>query len=189
MSPRRQLCLAAIGLGAALASAASGARAECTSENSIVLVPKNFTVQEVAYRQVQDAPVRATLWSNRLGPRNIDSSKEALPKDAWTPVTFQNPAQFSLDHSRDWKLGVAAMSSEDGEFNRAFDCVEQELHANGSEPYGYYVLNFIPRVSDPGKVGFQVRVQLHKGPIPVPRPQKEAKLKAQISAPAEKLHK
>jgi hypothetical protein len=188
MSPKRQRWLAAVWLPLCAASLASGARAmECTSENASVMIPKNVSVESISYMQMQDAPVRAILWSNRLGPRTVDNTQDTLPKGGWMPVAVQNPPQFGLNRDKSWKLGIDAMSSDSGEFNKAFDCVVQELHANGAYPYGYYVLSFIPKVSDPGKPGFLVKVQLHKGPLPPPpRPPKVAAAKPAAAAPLAK---
>jgi hypothetical protein len=153
---------------AALAGPALAQMQTCTSDGYEMEIPKGYGIWSVEYRQVQDPPVRATLWSERLGPRTIDNTVTATPKGDWTPVAIADPAEVTPDNHKTWKLGVDALFADGGDYSKSFECVAKELHPNGGDPWGYYILSYIPRESDPGQVYFQVRVILHRGPNPPP---------------------
>lgn len=170
MRPNRRR-LAATLLSVCVSAPASTALAMgCSSEGAVVKVPKHYSIASIEYQQMSDAPpVRATLWSERLGPRTVDGTKEALPKGVWTPVQLQDPAAFQ-EHDKDWHMGVSALYSDPnvGEYSKAFECVDRELHANGADPWGWYLLSYVPHGSTPGQAGFQVRVRLQRGPLGQP---------------------
>lgn len=170
MSPNRLRGLAIMLFLGASALAGPGF-AMCSSEGASVVVPKGYSVSAVDYQQVLDLPVRATLWSQRLGPRTTDVTREALPRGVWTPAAYQDQAQFQADH-KSWKMGVSAIYADsDSDYSKSFDCVLQELHANGANPYGWYLLSYVPHERDVGQVAFLVRIQLQKGRLrPPPKP-------------------
>ena len=119
--------------------------------------------------QPADVPVRVTLWTERLGPRTTDDTMTGLQKGVWAPAAIANPAGLQHNDDRNWRLGFDALYAEsDNNYSRPFECVTEELHANGPDPWGYYVLKFIPHELDPSLVGLQVRVTLHRGPIQWP---------------------
>jgi hypothetical protein len=169
--PNRWGRLAAILLSVCASAPASAALAMCSSEGAAVFVPKGYSIASIEYQQVADAPpVRATLWSDRLGPRTVDGTMEAMPKGEWTPVQFQDPAEFQ-EHDKDWRMGVQALYSDPsvGDYSKEFECVNRELHAHGDDPWGWYVLDYLPHESAPGQVGFRVRVRLQRGPLRQPK--------------------
>lgn len=175
MSPNRWRCLAAMLLSVCVTAPASAALAMgCTSEGAVVRVPKGYSIAEVDFQQLPDAPpVRATVWSERLGPRTVGSTLEALPKGVWTPVPLLNVPEYQVNGDKDWRMGVSALYADtagSGDFSRSFDCVDRELHANGADPWGWYLLSFIPHESSPGVQAFQARVRLQRGPIRPPKP-------------------
>ncbi len=153
-----------------LAMAGSAHALDCDSERDGLFIPKGYMITDVEYMQAQDATAQATLWSQRFGPRTTDNIKTGLPKGAWQTVGIVDPAQFQLNPRKDWHMGVSALYSEGGEPSKPFECVTHELHANGADPYGYYIVNYIPHESDPGQIDFQVKVTLHKGPVRTPKP-------------------
>ena len=143
----------------------------CAPDGPILFIPKHYSVQSVAYMQAADVPVRVTLWTERLGPRTTDNTMTGLPKGVWTPAQISNPAGLQNNDDKTWRLGFDALYAESGtgsDYNKPFECVGLELHANGPDPWGYYVLKFIPHELDPSIVGVQARVTLRRGPIQWP---------------------
>jgi len=172
-APRTLITAAVLAGSAALACPA--AAQVCAPDGFIVRVPKHYSVQSIDYMQAGDAPVRITLWTERLGPPTTDVTVSGLQKGIWTPAGVANPAGMQVNDDKSWRLGFNALYAEGaaGDYSKPFECVGQELHANGPDPWGYYVLTFIPHGLEPGQVDFQVRVSLRKGPIQWPRPPKE----------------
>jgi hypothetical protein len=143
----------------------------CAPDGAVVFVPKHYSVQSIQYMQAGDAPVRITLWTDRLGPRTTDNTMTSPPKGIWTPSAITNPIGFQVNDDKSWRLGFDALYAEtDGDYAKPFECVGLELHANGPDPWGFYVLKFIPHALDPAQVAFEVRVSLRRGPIQWPRP-------------------
>ena len=168
-APRNLITAAVLAGSAALAWPA--AAQVCAPDGPILFIPKHYSVQSVDYMQAADVPVRITLWTERLGPRTVDNTMTGLQKGVWTSSHISNPAGLQHNDDRNWRLGFDALYAEAGtgsDYNKPFECVGQELHANGPDPWGYYVLKFIPHELDPALVGFQVRVTLIRGPIQWP---------------------
>ena len=157
-------------LAATAALARPAAAQVCAPDGSIVYVPKHYSVQSIEYMWAGEAPVRVTLWTERLGPRTTDNTMMNLPKGIWAPVTIANPVGMQVNNDKSWRLGFDALYAESGSggYSKPFECVGAELHANGPDPWGYYVLKFIPHELDPSLVDFQVRVMLRRGGIQWP---------------------
>jgi hypothetical protein len=174
---------------ALLAGAAGPAAAQaCDPAGYQIEAPKGYSVAKIEYRQLGDQPVRATLWSERLGPRTTDHTVQDLPRGEWTPAVISDPAVMQVNH-KPWRMGVEALWTDGENPAKPFECVAQELHPNGVDPWGFYLLNFIEREADPGRVDFQVRVTLQKGPLrPPPKPvrAKAAPAKATVKPPPPK---
>jgi hypothetical protein len=165
----RTLITAAVLAGSAAAVCPAAAQI-CAPDGPVVFMPKHYSVQDIQYMQAGDAPVRVTLWTERLGPRTTDGTMTSPPKGIWTPARIMNPAGMQVNDDKNWRLGFDALYAEgDGDFSKPFECVSAELHANGADPWGFYVLKFMPHALEPGQVGFQVRVSLHRGPIQWPK--------------------
>ena len=171
-SPARTLIAAALLAGSA-ALAGPVAAQVCTPAGYQIEAPKGYSVAKIEYRQVSDTPVRATLWSERLGPRTTDHTVSGLAKGDWTPAAIADPGMLQVDR-HPWRMGIAALYTDaDTSASRPFECVSQELHPNGMDPWGYYVMSFIEHESDPSRVDFQVRVTLQRGALrPPPKPAK-----------------
>jgi hypothetical protein len=164
----RTLITAALLAGSA-AFACPAAAQICAPEGPTLFVPKHYSVQGVDYMLAGYQPVRITLWTERLGPRTTDNTMSGLQKGVWTPAAIANPAGLQHNDDKNWRLGFDVLYAESGGgFSRPFECVTQELHANGPDPWGYYVLKFIPHEFDPSQADLQVRVTLRRGPIQWP---------------------
>jgi hypothetical protein len=165
----RTLITAAVLAGSAALACPAGAQI-CAPDGGVVYIPKHYSVQDIQYMQAGDAPVRVTLWTERLGPRTTDNTMTSPPKGIWTPSAIMNPIGLQVRDDKPWRLGFDALYAEnDGDYAKPFECVGLELHANGPDPWGFYVLKFIPHALDPSQVDFQIRVSLRKGPIQWPK--------------------
>lgn len=170
-APRILITTAVLAGSAALAC--SAAAQICAPEGPVLFIPKHYSVQSIEYMQAGDAPVRVTLWTNRLGPQTTDNTMAGLQKGIWTPSNVSNPSGLQVNDDRDWRLGFDVLYAESGsDYSKPFECVGRELHANGSDPWGFYLLRFIPHELDPGQQDFLVRVTLHRGQIKFPQAQK-----------------
>jgi hypothetical protein len=182
--------LTAVALLAGSAALAGPAAAQfCTPAGFQIEVPKGYSVQKIEYLRLADAPVRATLWSERLGPRTTDDTVSDLPKGDWTAAQVADPAVLQYK-GRPWRMGVeAAYTGGDAPVVRPFECVVQELHPSGTDPWGYVLMSFIEREADPGRVDFQVKVTLHRGPLVWPKPVKTKAVAVTAVKPAPPLAK
>ena len=94
----RTLITAAVLAGSA-ALACPAAAQVCAPDGPIVFIPKHYSVQSIEYMLAGDAPVRVTLWTERLGPRTTDDTMagQQLPKGVWVPAQIANPAGLKTE--------------------------------------------------------------------------------------------
>jgi hypothetical protein len=170
-APRTLITAALLAGSAALACPA--AAQVCAPDGPIVFIPKHYSVQSIEYMLAGDAPVRVTLWTERLGPRTTDNtmSGQQLPKGVWVPAQIANPAGLQKNDDKNWRIGFDVLFADSGiDYSKPFECVSQELHADGPNPWGYYMLRFIPHELDPGTVDFMVKISLRRGAIRFEKP-------------------
>ena len=135
-APRTLITAAVLAGSAALACPA--AAQICAPEGPIVFIPKHYSVQSIDYMQAGDAPVRITLWTERLGPRTTDNTMTGLQKGVWTPAAIANPAGLQHNDDRNWRLGFDALYAESGggDYSRPFECVSAGAARQRPRPLG-----------------------------------------------------